>query len=1199
MDGIEAAFVMREKWGIPVVFLTAHADADRLERAKLTYPFGYLLKPFSERELEITLDMAMYVADVDAKRMEMEKALQEYKMVIENASEMLVVVDRDFRYKMVNQSFLNQRNARPDQIIGKSIDDVLGREAFEKSIKPHLIKSFQGETVEHEMEYMNPSGKRCLLARYFPLFDDLGQIHKVVNMITDITDRKLNEENLAGELSLMTTLLDNIPDCIALILKKNTREIVASNKFARNLGALPGYTCFEAFAMRDDRCPFCLAPELWETGNSQRIEVGYLGKWYEGIWEPLSEDLYVHYIFDITERKRVEMVLRDSEEKYRTLFENMELALRGADLGTWDWDVVTGRVVFNARWVEMLGYDPEEIEPHVNSWEKLVHPDDYPEVMEALDAHLDGRTDYYETEYRLRHKSGDWIWVLDKGKVIERDTGGLPLRACGTHLDVSARKQAEEALRNRDELYRATLDHMMEGCQIIGFDWRYLYVNDAVVRHGKQARERLLGRTMMEVYPGIEDTEIFACLRRCQEERIVEHLENEFRFPDGSTGWFALSIQPAPEGIFVLSIDITERKRTENALRESEEKYKLLVENANEVVLVAQDGRFKFVSQRASDFFGYKPEELKGYLFVDHVHPEDKGLVDELQHRILGGESSTGVHPFRMYDKTGKEKWVQNNAVGIDWEGGPATLNLLSDISERKQAEEALAASERKYRALFEGVSEGILVADAELRAFLYANPAICHMLGYTVDELLRLTVEDIHPQESLPHAIDIFEAHACEETIRASALPCLCKDGTVIQVDINAAAVTIDGRACVVGFFTDVTERKRLEAEKAELEEQLHQAQKMEAVGRLAGGVAHDFNNMLTVINGNAELALLTLKPDDPNHEIIQEIFKSGKRSADLTRQLLAFARRQAISPVVLDLNETVEGMLKMLRRLLGEDVDIVWKPCSNPWPVKMDPAQIDQIMANLCVNARDAISGVGKVTIETVNVAIDPGYSSTHIDSVPGKYVMLTISDNGMGMDKPALDNIFEPFFTTKKKGEGTGLGLATVYGIVKQNNGFINVYSEPGQGTTFKIYLPRPEGQTPEAESRTVSAPPKGRGEMILLVEDELTILNVGKHMLEKLGYTVLAAGKPGEAVRLCRETPGEIQLLITDVVMPEMNGRELAERLIEIKPDMKCLFMSGYTANVIAHHGVLEPGVQFIQKPFSLLDFAAKVRETLDG
>ena len=391
----------------------------------------------------------------------------------------------------------------------------------------------------------------------------------------------------------------------------------------------------------------------------------------------------------------------------------------------------------------------------------------------------------------------------------------------------------------------------------------------------------------------------------------------------------------------------------------------------------------------------------------------------------------------------------------------------------------------------------------------------------------------------------------------------------------------------------------EQAERKRDALEVQLHQAQKMEAIGRLAGGVAHDFNNMLAVIAGHVELALEQTTPDCPLHADLLAIQKATQRSADLTRQLLAFARKQTIAPKALDLNDTIAGMLNMLGRLIGEDIELLWKPAATLWSVHMDPAQIDQIMFNLVVNARDAIAGVGKITIETGQAVLDESYCETHADFIPGQYVLLAVSDNGCGMDKTVLAQLFDPFFTTKPRGRGTGLGLATVYGIIKQNHGFINVYSEPGQGSTFKIYLPRHAADLAEGSAAPpLAAAPTG-AETVLLVEDEEALLKLSAQLLERLGYTVLAASGPNQALQLAEAHPGVIHLLLTDVIMPDMSGRDLWRRLSALRPDLKCLFMSGYTANVIAHHGVLDEGVHFLQKPFSREALAAKVREALYG
>jgi PAS domain S-box-containing protein len=419
-----------------------------------------------------------------------------------------------------------------------------------------------------------------------------------------------------------------------------------------------------------------------------------------------------------------------------------------------------------------------------------------------------------------------------------------------------------------------------------------------------------------------------------------------------------------------------------------------------------------------------------------------------------------------------------------------------------------------------------------------------------------------------------------------------VCTRGKAIEKNKNNKA------RLLVGTLSDITERMQAEEEKKSLQAQLQQAQKMDAIGQLAGGVAHDFNNMLGVILGHAEMAMDQVEPSQSLYADLEEIRKAATRSADITRQLLAFARRQTVAPKVIDLNETIEGMLKMLRRLIGEDVDLAWLPGSGLWPVKMDPSQIDQILANLCVNARAAITGVGKITVETGNRTFDEDYCDAHAGFISGNYVRISVSDSGCGMDQETLAHIFEPFFTTKGVGEGTGLGLAMVYGAVKQNNGFINAYSEPGQGTTFTLYLPRYADEARQLQREGTADRAVGGDETVLLVEDESIILKMTTTMLNLLGYTVLAAATPGDAIRLAGTHTGEIHLLLTDVIMPEMNGRDLAEKMLLLYPRLKCLFMSGYTSDVISRHGTLEEGVEFIQKPFTKKDLAIKVRMALE-
>ena len=528
-------------------------------------------------------------------------------------------------------------------------------------------------------------------------------------------------------------------------------------------------------------------------------------------------------------------------------------------------------------------------------------------------------------------------------------------------------------------------------------------------------------------------------------------------------------------------------------------------------------------------------------------------------------------------------------------------LTMGAIVTERRQAEAALQKSEESFRTLIENAVDLIMVLDPDGTS-RYVSPSVERMLGFRPDEIVGRNISGFILSDDLPAGLEAIapRMRTPGPAGQPTELRVRHKDGSFRTIEVIGNNLLDDPALnMIVVNARDITERKLAEDKRAELEAQLAQARKMESVGRLAGGVAHDFNNMLGVILGHAEMALEQVEPTRPLHADLIEIQKAAERSADLTRQLLAFARKQTVAPQVLDLNETVAGMLNMLERIIGEDVDLHWLPSDELWPVRVDPSQIDQILANLCVNARDAITDVGKVAIYTENSVLDETYCALHPGSFPGEYVRLIVSDDGRGMDEETLSHLFEPFFTTKDVGQGTGLGLATVYGIVKQNGGFIDVCSEPDKGTTFTIYLPRHIGKTEQTGTEGPLAPAVRGNETVLLVEDELAILKLTTRMLASQGYTVLAASTPNEALRLAREHAEELHLLVTDVVMPEMNGRELAKNLLPLYPGLKCLFMSGYTANVIAHHGVLDEGVHFIQKPFSMRDLAAKVREALEA
>jgi two-component system, cell cycle sensor histidine kinase and response regulator CckA len=630
----------------------------------------------------------------------------------------------------------------------------------------------------------------------------------------------------------------------------------------------------------------------------------------------------------------------------------------------------------------------------------------------------------------------------------------------------------------------------------------------------------------------------------------------------------------------------------ETSLTQSEAGFRLLFINNPQPMWVfdAETNRFLEVNRAAVAHYGYSRDEFLNMRITDIRPPEDVPRLLEDTAKAKSGLRHAGCWRHRLKD--GRLIDVEITSDSLSFAGKDAVLVVVREVTEQKRAEEALRQAEEKYRSMVENAVGGIYQTTPEGR-FLSANPALANMLGYDSPQELMDKIADIGQQMYVDPKRREELKRLLEQQGELRDFECQMyrKDGSEIWVSTNTRAIFQGGvMVRLEGMTEDITKRKMLEA-------QLLQAQKMEAVGLLAGGVAHDFNNALSVITGYSGLLQMRFPAGDPSCRYVEEINKAANRAATLIRQLLAFSRKQVIRPVTLDLNNVISDMEKMLRRLIGEDIEIVIKRDPNLARVKADPGQLEQILMNLAVNARDAMAHGGKLILETANVELDDTYVRRHAYFKAGQYVTLSISDTGCGMDKETQARIFEPFFTTKEASRGTGLGLSTVYGIVKQNEGYIRVYSEPGKGSTFKIYLPPVCGAAEvPAYAQVPAVLPRGSG-TVLLVEDEEALRTLARDALESHGYTVLEAANGEAAIALAEGHTGSIEVLLTDVIMPGMSGRELANCLVPVRPEIKVLYMSGYAHDLVARYGALDPATLLLEKPFTLHALLTTVQQAL--
>jgi PAS domain S-box-containing protein len=1011
--------------------------------------------------------------------------------------------------------------------------------------------------------------------------------------IIDITERKRAEEALL----LFRTLIDRSNDAIEVIDPKTGRFLDVNQTAC----LAHGYTRDEYLALSVQDVAPTSDPAAWGRNleelrrQGSRLHVG-LHRRKDGSTFPvevnityvrLNRDYIVAVVRDISERKRAEEEIQRTADLLRVVADETTDAVFVKDR--------SGRyLLFNKAAARFVGKSVAEVLGKDDTG--LFDPESARRVMERDRRVMEsGQADTVEEELTAAGVTR----AYHATKAPFRDGAGNVIGLVGISRDITDRMRAEQALRDSEQRFRTFVDHATDAFLLHDDQGTILDVNQQACDSLGYSRSELIGTTPMDFNPDIDPARLAEVQRRLDAGEVLT-LERRHRRKDGSVFPVEIRIRPFWEGgrrfAVALIRDITDRKWAEEALRKSEELLRQAVRVANLGI---------FDHDHLTDTIYWSPEQrvIYGWVeertstlsdFVAMLHPEDRERIIAAIRRAHdpAGDGVFDVEQ-RIVRPDGEVRWLVTRAQTFFEGEGDArhpvrTVGAVLDVTEWKRVEERLAEAQE---------IGGFGSFEADVTTWVgHCSPALCRIFGFENDEPFRdiraFLRRHVHPDDRA--RADAARAKLLEEGgTDAIEVRYLRPDGQARILQIRRRALrTVTGQVTkLVGTIQDVTELKRLE-------EQFRQAQKMEAVGQLAGGVAHDFNNLLTVISGLSELAFHRMRHDDPSRALIAEVLKAGERAAGLTRQLLAFSRKQVLRPQVLDVNSLVGELSKLLLRLIGEDIGLRLEAGAALGPVKVDPGQFEQAVINLAVNARDAMPRGGRLTIETRNAELGEGYVEQHPDARPGRYVVVAVSDTGHGMDPATRARIFEPFFTTKAPGRGTGLGLAMVYGFVKQSGGHIEVDSEVGTGTTFKVYLPRTEETAPSGRPPQDLVTIPGGTETILLVEDQDAVRTFARHVLLARGYTVLEARDGEEAFWVAQQRQGLIHLLLTDVVMPRMSGRQLADLLAPDRREMRVLFVSGHAEEAVTRYGVPEAGGAFLQKPFSQVQLARKVREVLD-